>query len=92
MMKRPKTIQLRERGQLTLPKEVREEIGVGERAMLSIFTIGDALVLTTKKLIRADLAAEFQRKMGEQKLTLKDLLTDLKEQRTRYVKETYGTG
>ena len=78
------------RGQLTIPASLRKELNLNEETTLSIVKIGDALVLTPKKLTSDKLAKRAQKEMKKNGLTLEDLLKDLQKQRDRYYKETYG--
>ena len=80
----PKVVRLWGRGQLTIPKEVREALALGDEAQLSVFAVGRCVVLTPKRLLRASLARDVERSMKEQGLRLEDLLRTLREQRKRY--------
>ena len=86
----PRTGRVRGRGQLTLPAEIRKELGLDASGTLTVFRAGEAIILTPKRLVRASFAKEVQKEMKKQGLTLNDLLRDLKRQRTRYIKEVYG--
>lgn len=86
----PKAVKLWGRGQLTIPKEVREALKLEEDTQLTVFAVGRCLVMTPKRLLRSSLAKEIQRSMKEQGLTLNDLLKTLKEERRRYNREKYG--
>ena len=86
----PKTIKIWERGQLTIPREIREKTGLNEATMVSIFSVGTSLIITPKKLLRLSLSKEIAESMKQQKITLKQLLSDLKKQRITYNKQKYG--
>ncbi len=86
----PKPIKLWGRGQLTIPKEVREALKLENETHLNVFVVGRCLVMTPKPLLRAPLAKEVEKAMKAQGLGLEDLLGSLKEQRRRYNQETYG--
>ena len=86
----PKSIKLWGRGQLTIPKEVREAMNLDEESQLSVFVVGRCLVLTPKPLLRSSLAKDVGKSMKTQGISLGDLLSDLKNQRRRYTKEKYG--
>jgi bifunctional DNA-binding transcriptional regulator/antitoxin component of YhaV-PrlF toxin-antitoxin module len=86
----PKPVKLWGRGQLTIPKEVREALKLDDETQLSIFVVGQCLVLTAKRLMRVGLAKEVEKNMKKQELSLKDLLNDLKNERKRYTKEKYA--
>jgi len=86
----PRPVKLWGRGQLTIPKEVREALKLDAENQLSVFVVGRCLVLTPKRLRRASLAKDLQRDMKAKGLTLADLLKALKEERRRYNREKYG--
>jgi len=86
----PKSVKLWGRGQLTIPKEVREALKLDEAAQLSVFVVGKCLMLTQKNMIRASLAKEVEKSMVSKGFSLKNLLDDLKVQRRRYVQEKYA--
>ena len=80
----PEPIKLWGRGQLTIPKELREALKLDETTTLTIFAIGRCLILTPKRLLRASLAKDIERSMKTQGLSLDELLKALKEERQRY--------
>ena len=85
----PKTVKIWERGQLTIPKEVREDLDLSDFTTVSIFRVGKNIIITPKKLLRANLARKFEKAMKKEKLTLKDLLSGLEKERERYNRENY---
>jgi hypothetical protein len=52
--------------------------------------VGEALILTPKKLVGDAVAQKAHREMKKAGLTLEDLLEDLKRQRERYNRERHG--
>jgi bifunctional DNA-binding transcriptional regulator/antitoxin component of YhaV-PrlF toxin-antitoxin module len=85
----PKLVRVRSRGQLTIPQDMREALSLDERTGLNIFRVGKVLILSPKRLQRASLAKEVEREMKRQGLTLKDLISDLRVQREKYLAEAY---
>jgi AbrB family looped-hinge helix DNA binding protein len=85
----PKLVRVRSRGQLTIPQDMREALRLDEGTGLSIFRVGKVLILSPKRLQRASLAKEVEREMKRQRLTLKDLISDLRIQRKKYLAEAY---
>lgn len=75
---------------LTIPREIREKTGLNEATMVNIFSVGTSLIITPKKLLRSSLSKEIAESMKQQKITLKQLLSDLKKQRITYNKQKYG--
>ncbi len=85
----PKLVRVRSRGQLTIPQDMREALSLDERTGLNIFRVGKVLILSPKRLQRASLAKEVEKEMKRQGLTLKDLISDLRVQRKKYLAETH---
>ena len=86
----PKSVKLWGSGQLTIPKEMREALHLDKETKINIFAVGRCLVMTPKPLLRRALAKKAQKEMRDKKLSLNGLLKDLKNERRRYIKETYG--
>jgi AbrB family looped-hinge helix DNA binding protein len=74
---RANSLAVRERGQVTLPKALRDalEIETGDR--VRAVQIGDAIVLTPQRLELDALRKEFRRLMKRHRVTPDDLLRDL---------------
>jgi virulence-associated protein VagC len=68
---------------------MREALRLDESTGLSIFRVGKVLILSPKRLQRASLAKEVERELKRQRLTLKDLISDLRIQRKKYLAEAY---
>jgi bifunctional DNA-binding transcriptional regulator/antitoxin component of YhaV-PrlF toxin-antitoxin module len=83
-------VRIRPRGQLTIPQDLREALNLDEETGLHVFRIGRVLLMTPKRMQRAALASDVEREMKREGLTLKDLLRDLRDQRNRYLAETYS--
>lgn len=85
----PKLVRVRSRGQLTIPQDMREALSLDESTGLNIFRVGKVLILSPKRLQRASLAKGVEREMKRRGLTLKDLISDLRVQREKYLAEAY---
>jgi AbrB family looped-hinge helix DNA binding protein len=83
----PRLAKVRIRGQVTIPRDIREEMNLDEEATVNIFRVGRALLMTPKQLQRSSLAKKVEREMKRQGLSLDDLLADLRTQRKRYLEE-----
>ena len=79
------------RGQLTIPASIRKELRLDEETTLNVVKVGEALILTPKKITGDALAKKAQREMKKTGLSLEDLLKDLEKQRGRYNRERHGT-
>ena len=86
----PKSVKLWGSGQLTIPKEMREALHLDKETKLNVFAVGRCLVMTPKPLLRRALAKKVQTEMRNKKISLNDLLKDLKNERRQYMKKNYG--
>ena len=86
------TLQLRQRGLLTLPKKLRTRYGLREGEVFTLIDLGGVFVLSPKLSLVDKMAAEIEQMREEAGLTVDDLLEGLDEERKRLYAETYGTG
>lgn len=78
------------RGQVTIPARLRRELRLDNEQDLEVFRVGRSLVLTPKKLLGDTLARQVEKEMKKEGLTLENLLSDLRKERTRYRQEKNG--
>jgi bifunctional DNA-binding transcriptional regulator/antitoxin component of YhaV-PrlF toxin-antitoxin module len=84
------TVRIRERGQMTIPRKLRDELLIKNGAMFTIAQIGDGFYVSPKLIKGAELTDKFARLMEEQGITLADLLEDLPKIREKIYQEKYG--
>jgi AbrB family looped-hinge helix DNA binding protein len=82
--------EIKSRGQLTIPKRIREAGQLEEGQSVSIIPIGDSLLVTPKTLKLEDARRELRRIMKASGVSLEALLEGLGEERDRLYRETYG--
>ena len=68
---------VREHGQMTLPKALRDALDIEAGDTVRAVQIGDAIVLTPQRLDLDALRREVQRLMRKHKVSADDLLNDL---------------
>jgi AbrB family looped-hinge helix DNA binding protein len=83
------TIQVRKRGVVTLPAELRDKYGIEEGDTFRVVDLDGILVLTPMVPMVPELAREIERARLEAGLSTEELLRGLREQRERYAQETY---
>ncbi|NTV80180.1 MAG: AbrB/MazE/SpoVT family DNA-binding domain-containing protein [Candidatus Aminicenantes bacterium] len=88
---KPFRSQIRERGQLTIPKEIREKGALYDGEAVTIIPVGDSILVTPKKLGLDEARREIRKLIKRAGITLDDLLDGLKEERAKQYEETYGT-
>lgn len=76
-------VRLRGRGQMTVPRRVREHLAVTEGDVVRLVRVGDAYVLTPRDLRVPELADRIANLMSREGVTLADLLAGLEDERQR---------
>jgi bifunctional DNA-binding transcriptional regulator/antitoxin component of YhaV-PrlF toxin-antitoxin module len=84
------TVQVRQRGSLTLPASLRERFKIKPDDTFKILDLDGILVLMPMTPMLPELAREIERARVEAGLSVEELLAALREQRERYVREKYG--
>ncbi len=86
------TVQVRQRGTLTLPAEIREKYGIQAGDTFRLVDLDGIMVLTPMVPMVPELAREIERMRVESGLSIEQLLGNLREQRERYHEERYAAG
>ena len=84
------TLQLRQRGLLTLPKKLRTRYRLSEGDAFSLVDLGGVFVLSPKVSVVSKMAAEIEQMGEEAGLSVDDLLEGLDDTRQQLYAETYG--
>ncbi len=87
---KPFLAEIKSRGQLTIPKKIRDMSNLEEGQVVSIIPCGESIFITPRRLMLDEARREIGRIMKESGLTLEDLLAGLKEERKTLFKERYG--
>jgi AbrB family looped-hinge helix DNA binding protein len=85
------TVQVRQRGTLTLPAELREKYGIQPGDTFRLVDLDGIFVLTPMVTMVPELAREIERARVEAGLSIEKLLANLREQRERYYRENYAS-
>jgi len=84
------TIQVRERGVVTLPAELREKYNIKNGKIFRLVDLDGIFVFVPVVPMIPELASEIERIRLEAGLSIDELLDDLRKQRERYSQEKYG--
>ena len=85
-----KTIQVRQRGTLTLPADLREKYGIRSGDTFRLVDLDGVFVLTPMVPMVPELAREIEQMRQEAGLTTQELIVSLREQREAYYTENYN--
>jgi bifunctional DNA-binding transcriptional regulator/antitoxin component of YhaV-PrlF toxin-antitoxin module len=86
------TLQVRDRGVLTLPADLREKYGIRPGDTFRLVDLEGIFVLTPMVPMVPELAREIERLRVEAGLSIEELLQDLRRQREQYQAEHYDHG
>lgn len=84
------TIQVRQRGTVTLPADLREKYAIQPGDTFRLIDLDGVFVLTPMVTMVPELAREIERARLEAGLSTEELLQGLREQRERYHREDHG--
>jgi bifunctional DNA-binding transcriptional regulator/antitoxin component of YhaV-PrlF toxin-antitoxin module len=85
------TIQIRRKGVITLPAELRRQYSLDEGDVFTLVDLGDGSFLLTPQVSRvASLGDQVGRLMAEEDVTLEEMLEALDDERERYYREHYA--
>jgi bifunctional DNA-binding transcriptional regulator/antitoxin component of YhaV-PrlF toxin-antitoxin module len=87
---KPYKSQIRGRGQLTIPKKMREKGTLYDGEAVSIIPIGDSILVTPRKLELDEARLQLGRIMKASGVTLEELIEGLEDERRALFEETYG--
>jgi AbrB family looped-hinge helix DNA binding protein len=85
------TVQVRQRGTLTLPADLREKCGIEPGDTFRLVDLDGIFVLTPMVTMVPELAREIERARLEAGLSTEELLANLRGQRERYCRENYAS-
>lgn len=95
MATRPKYVRVQEKGQVTLPVEVRKHLGMKKGDLVAVEETPDGVLITPQSLIATrelDKALdEIGAALKEQGLTLEEMIERGREIREELYKERYGS-
>jgi len=84
------SVQVRQRGTLTLPVDVRERYNIQAGDTFRLLDLDGVLVFVPMAPMVPELAREIERTRIAAGLTIEELLVSLREEREIYYAETYG--
>jgi len=84
------TTKIGEKGQLTVPKQFREDLGLGTGAPFAVLRLGDGLILLPEQQRFELLCERVRGSLTAAGLTPEDMLATLPEARDRVYARRYG--
>ena len=84
------TGEIKARGQLTVPKKIRDMLKLEEGQAVTFLAIGDSVIISPKRIDLDEARRQIRRIVKESGLTEAVLLADLKKEREALYREKYG--
>lgn len=84
------TTKIGEKGQLTVPKQFRDDLGLGSGAPFAVLRLGDGLILLPEQRRFERLCAQVCSRLTAAGLTSEDILATIPEARNRVYARRYG--
>ena len=85
------TIQIRGKGTVTLPIELRRKYGLDEGDIITLIDLGDGSFLLTPIVTKIDrLGDRIAQAIAEEGVSLDEIMTALDEEREHYYQERYA--
>lgn len=82
--------EMKARGQLTIPKKIRDASHLEEGQVVSIIPVGDSVFITPKRLETDEARRQIKKILKASGLSAEDILSGLKGEREDLYKEIYA--
>jgi AbrB family looped-hinge helix DNA binding protein len=86
----PPLIRVQEKGQVTLPTDVRKKLGLKKGDLVAVRQTKDGILITPQQVIAKQALAEIGKALKEKGLTLGDVIESSRAVRGDLLKERYG--
>jgi len=84
------TGEIKARGQLTVPKKIRDMLKLEEGQAVTFLAIGDSVIISPKRLDVDEARRQIRRIVKESGLTAAAILSDLEKERESLYRGKYG--
>ena len=82
--------EIKARGQLTIPKKIREAMNLEEGQVVSLIPSGSAVIITPRRLELDEAQREIKKILKQSRCSLDELISGLREERATLYDELYG--
>src|SRR5918992_3619598 len=85
-----KLVRMQEKGQVTIPQEIRKKLGLKQGDLVAVMETPDGVFITPQQVVAAKALDSIGNILKEQGVSLDDLIASGREIRTDLLQETYG--
>jgi antitoxin PrlF len=85
-----KFVRVQEKGQVTLPADVRKRLGIKKGDLVAVVETPEGVLITPQEVVATKALAEIGKVLKEQGLTLEDMIESGRQIREELFREQYG--
>jgi len=85
-----KLVRIQEKGQVTIPQEIRKKLGLKRGDLVAVVETPDGVFITPQQVVAAKALDSIGDILKEQGLSLAEVISEGRELRTDILQETYG--
>lgn len=85
-----KLVRIQEKGQVTLPADIRRRLGLKKGDLVAVEGTSDGVLITPQAVVAIKALDEIGKALREQGLSLEELIESGREHRDELVRELYG--
>jgi antitoxin PrlF len=85
-----KLVKIQEKGQVTIPQEIRKKLGLKQGDLVAVVETPDGVFITPQQVLATKALDSIGNILKEQGVSLEDLIASGREIRTDLLQETYG--
>ncbi len=86
----PKLVRIQEKGQVTLPADVRRTLGLKKGDLVAVTQTADGILITPQEVLAMKALDRIGEALREKGITLDDLIESGREIRGKLIEEEYG--
>ena len=90
MVSVPKLVRIQEKGQVTLPAEVRKRLGLKKGDLVAVMATSEGALITPQEIIATKALDQIGAILKEQGLSLEELMEAGRGEREALLRELYG--
>jgi AbrB family looped-hinge helix DNA binding protein len=85
-----KFVRIQEKGQVTIPTEIRKKLGLKHRDLVAVMETPEGVFITPQQVVATKALDRIGDVLKDQGLSLEELIASGREIRTDLLQETYG--
>jgi antitoxin PrlF len=89
-MNDPKLVRMQEKGQVTIPQEIRKKLGLKRGDLVAVMETPEGVFITPQQVVAKMALDRIGDTLKEQGLSLEEVISSGRELRTAILQETYG--